>query len=178
MREAVSGECADSRNWVSPVFAQLVPVDGGVPITIDRDVCVIGRQREGCDVVVERKSVSKMHCILVKTDGLLFVRDLFSTNGTKVNGQRITRGALLPGDTLSLAGEKFRIHLGPSPAASESANNDHTVEMVIPDEDESFGNGDLVANGHNQVSEGSAAGMKFVRLPPGGIALDTGHGQQ
>lgn len=99
------------------VFAQLVPFHGGEPITIDKDVTIVGRQAEHCDLVLDRKSVSKIHCIIAKTDGLLFVRDLDSTNGTKVNGQRIIRGALLPGDQLAFAGEKFRVHLGPSPAA-------------------------------------------------------------
>ncbi|HLJ12128.1 MAG TPA: FHA domain-containing protein [Planctomycetaceae bacterium] len=99
------------------MFAQLVPVHGGDPITIDKDVTVVGRQAEHCDIVLDRKSVSKIHCIIAKTDGLLFVRDLDSTNGTKVNGQRIIRGALLPGDQLAFAGEKFRVHLGPAPAA-------------------------------------------------------------
>lgn len=97
------------------MLAQLIPLQGGDPITIDRDVTVVGRQREHCDLVLERKSVSKVHCIIARTDGLLFVRDLFSTNGTKVNGQRILRGALLPGDKLSFAGEKFLVQMGPSP---------------------------------------------------------------
>jgi len=100
------------------VFAQLIPLQGGESITIDKDVTVVGRQAEHCDIVLDRKSVSKIHCIIARTDGLLFVRDLDSTNGTKVNGQRIIRGALLPGDQLAFAGEKFRVHLGPSPAAS------------------------------------------------------------
>lgn len=103
------------------MLAQLIPLQGGEPITIERDVTLVGRLPEHCDVVLERKSVSKMHCIIVKTDGLLFVRDLGSTNGTKVNGQRILRGALLPGDQLSFGGEKFRVHMGPSPVPGVAA---------------------------------------------------------
>jgi pSer/pThr/pTyr-binding forkhead associated (FHA) protein len=95
------------------VFAQLIPAAGGDPITIDKDITVVGRQAEHCEIVLSRKSVSKIHCVIAKTDGLLFVRDLDSTNGTKVNGQRIIRGALLPGDQLAFAGEKFKVHLGP-----------------------------------------------------------------
>jgi pSer/pThr/pTyr-binding forkhead associated (FHA) protein len=124
------------------VLAQLIPLNGGPPITIDRDITVVGRQREHCDLTLDEKSVSKMHCILVKTDGLLFVRDLDSTNGTKVNGQRITRGALLPGDKLSFANERFRVHLGAEPA---SGRPDRT-EMIDVDRptppDESFATGD------------------------------------
>lgn len=113
------------------MFAQLVPLNGGDPITIDKDVTVVGRQSEHCDIVLDRKSVSKIHCILAKTDGLLFVRDLDSTNGTKVNGQRIIRGALLPGDQLSFAGEKFRVHLGPGPAAALPPPADRTEPLKV-----------------------------------------------
>jgi pSer/pThr/pTyr-binding forkhead associated (FHA) protein len=111
------------------LFAQLVPLQGGEPITIDKDVTVVGRQAEHCDLVLDRKSVSKIHCIIARTDGLLFVRDLDSTNGTKVNGQRIIRGALLPGDQLAFAGEKFRVHLGPSPAAPLPPSPERTEEI-------------------------------------------------
>jgi pSer/pThr/pTyr-binding forkhead associated (FHA) protein len=116
------------------VFAQLVPLQGGEPITIDKDITVVGRQAEHCDLVLDRKSVSKIHCIIARTDGLLFVRDLDSTNGTKVNGQRIIRGALLPGDQLAFAGEKFRVHLGPSPAAPLTPTPERTEEIQAADQ--------------------------------------------
>ena len=95
--------------------AQLVPLDGGPPIDVVKDLTVVGR-KEDCDLRLEHKSVSKMHCVIVKTDGLLLLRDLGSTNGTRVNGQRVRRAALLPNDQLSIAGYKFRVHLGPDPA--------------------------------------------------------------
>jgi len=122
------------------VFAQLVPFQGGEPITIDKDVTIVGRQAEHCDLVLDRKSVSKIHCIIAKTDGLLFVRDLDSTNGTKVNGQRIIRGALLPGDELAFAGEKFRVHLGPGPAAPLEPHADRTeaLRAYSPPSEEPF----------------------------------------
>jgi pSer/pThr/pTyr-binding forkhead associated (FHA) protein len=94
--------------------AKLVPVDGGPSIPITRDVTIVGRGRDLCDVLLQQTSISKLQCLIAKTDGLLFIRDLGSTNGTKVNGQRVTRGALLPGDELAFASVKFRVHLGPS----------------------------------------------------------------
>lgn len=94
--------------------AKLIPSTGGDPITISRDLTLVGRKSGLCDLVIDRSSISKLHCLLVKTDGLLFVRDLGSTNGTTVNGQRVTRGALLPGDELAFASVKFRVHLGPA----------------------------------------------------------------
>ena len=99
--------------------AKLIPVDGGKPFTITRDVTVVGRTRELCDLMIDHASISKLQCLVAKTDGLLFIRDLASTNGTKVNGQRVTRGALLPGDELAFASVKFRVHLGPSVPGEE-----------------------------------------------------------
>lgn len=111
------------------MLAQLIPADGSNPITLNRDLTVVGRSREICDLTLGRSSISKLHCLLVKTDGLLFVRDLGSTNGTKVNGQRIIRGALLPGDQLAFANIKFRVHLGPDVAPVEQ-EGDYRTEVI------------------------------------------------
>src|SRR2546423_14475004 len=94
--------------------AQLVPLEGGTPIEIDKDLILIGRD-EDCDVRLDHKSVSKIHCVIVKTDGLLLLRDLGSTNGTRVNGQRVRRAALLPNDTLAGANPKFIVKFGIGP---------------------------------------------------------------
>lgn len=102
------------------MHAELVPLDGGKPFVLTTDIAVIGRKSGVCNFILDRESISKLHCLIVKTDGLLFVRDLASTNGTKVNGQRVIRGALLPGDELSFAGIKFRVILGPSRKINES----------------------------------------------------------
>jgi len=110
------------------MLAQLIPVDGGSPIEITRDITVVGRKPGSCDLVIERGSISKMHCLIVKTDGLLFIRDLGSTNGTKVNGQKVTRGALLPGDELAFASAKFQVHLGPAPP---KAVNEHLATEML-----------------------------------------------
>lgn len=99
--------------------AELVPMNGDPPIPITRDVTVIGR-REYCDVVVEHPSLSKRHAVLVRTDGLLIIRDLVSTNGTKVNGQRVMWAALLPNDRVTLGRYKYRVYLGPDDALSPS----------------------------------------------------------
>ena len=92
--------------------AELVPIDGGEPIPITKDITVIGR-REFCDVQLDDPSLSKRHCVVIKTDGLLMVRDLASTNGTRVKGQLIRWAALLPNDRISFGKVKFRVFLGP-----------------------------------------------------------------
>ncbi len=109
--------------------AQLVPLDGGPAIDVVKDLTVVGR-KEGCDLRLEHKSVSKMHCVIVKTDGLLLLRDLGSTNGTRVNGQRVRRAALLPNDQVSIANYKFRVYLGPDvPEPPAPVASEHTQQL-------------------------------------------------
>ncbi len=98
------------------MIAKLIPNDGTEAITINRSLTIVGRKKGLCDLVLNSSSISNVHCAVAKTDGLLFIRDLGSTNGTKVNGQRVSRGALLPGDEIAFANVKFRVHLGPGDA--------------------------------------------------------------
>jgi pSer/pThr/pTyr-binding forkhead associated (FHA) protein len=112
--------------------AQLIPLEGGTPIDVVKDVTLVGR-KEDCDLRLDHKSVSKLHCVIVKTDGLLLLRDLGSTNGTRVNGTRIRRAALLPNDQLSIANYSFKIHLGgeePPPSPEEHTQQLNAKEMA------------------------------------------------
>ncbi len=108
--------------------AVLIPLDGGEPIELDKELTLLGRD-EDCDIRFEQKSISKLHCVIVKMDGVLLLRDLGSTNGTRINGQRVRRAAILPNDILALANVKFRVLYGPQAAAAPPAPppSDRTV---------------------------------------------------
>lgn len=110
--------------------AQLVPLDGGNPVDLAKEMTLIGRQ-EDCDLRLDHKSVSKIHCVLVKTDGVILLRDLGSTNGTRVNGTRVRRAALLPNDKLSVANFHFRVLFGAALAAVEP--EEHTQRIAAED---------------------------------------------
>jgi pSer/pThr/pTyr-binding forkhead associated (FHA) protein len=57
----------------------------------------------GADFIVDAALVSRVHCrVTALPDGELEVRDLQSTNGTFVNGQRIDVARLGPGDRLQV----------------------------------------------------------------------------
>ncbi len=99
--------------------AELVPDNGDPAIPIVKDMTIVGR-REFCDVVIDDPSLSKRHCVVVKTDGLLVIRDLASTNGTKVKGQRVRWAALLPDDRIAFGAYKMRVYLGPDDTPSPS----------------------------------------------------------
>lgn len=120
------------------MLAQLIPQQGGPPITLQSAITIVGRSAKLCDLVIDHTSISKQHCVLVKTDGLLYLRDLASTNGTRVNGQRVVRGALLPGDQLAFSGISYRVHLGPDQGPGRVMRNGATDMIPVFDDDRLF----------------------------------------
>lgn len=69
---------------------------------------LIGRRRD-CDVVLFDPAVSRHHVRLLFRDGTWVLRDLDSTNGTILNGERVGRCELRPGDRLVLGGQYLKI---------------------------------------------------------------------
>ena len=52
------------------------------------------------DFIVDAALVSRLHCRLIAGDDTVEVVDLKSTNGTYVNGKRVTKARLATGDRL------------------------------------------------------------------------------
>ncbi len=116
--------------------ARLIPIDGGPPVELTKDLTLVGRD-EACDMRIDHKSVSKRHCVLVKTDGLILVRDLGSTNGTRVNGQRVRRASLLPNDHLAVANFKYLVKFGEG-AFAEAEEGSVVIAAPSADDSESW----------------------------------------
>lgn len=68
---------------------------------------VIGRSRQA-ELTVAHPMISRRHCEIFETDGLIMIRDLGSLNGTVVEGQRIKESPLCPGNEFSLGPLTFR----------------------------------------------------------------------
>lgn len=65
------------------------------------------------DFVLPTTLASRIHCrLLVSPTGILEVEDLQSTNGTFVNGARVDRAALGPGDRLRVGGVELTVSVG------------------------------------------------------------------
>ncbi len=88
--------------------ARLISLDEGTDIPVGGGPVLIGRNPR-CDARLESIRVSRLHCCLAAGDGGVLVRDLLSTNGTRINGQPVERGQLRPGDELSIAHLRFRL---------------------------------------------------------------------
>lgn len=135
--------------------AQLLPLDGGPPVDIVKDMTLVGR-KEDCDLRLDHKSVSKMQAVIVKTDGLLLLRDLGSTNGTRVNGQRVRRAALLPNDQIAFASFKFKVAFGPDEKLAVP-QADHTQHLDAKD---------VAALLQNGAKPGQESSLDIPALPP------------
>ncbi len=86
--------------------------DGQHTIVLDRAATSIGRS-PGQDVVLREPAVSRRHAVIEKDGDTYFVVDQKSTHGTFLNGVRVERAVLAPGDVLqmgSLHGPKLRFH--------------------------------------------------------------------
>ena len=70
---------------------------------------VINGRHHGCDVVVDEPTVSRRHARLIFRDGGWIIQDLESTNGTLLNGRRVGRCRLRPGDQLALGHQLLRV---------------------------------------------------------------------
>jgi pSer/pThr/pTyr-binding forkhead associated (FHA) protein len=94
------------------MYGELLPVGGGDPIPLLKASLMVGR-RESADIVLRFPNVSGHHCELSLEDGYWTIKDLRSSNGTKVNGVRVTEQKLLPGDKLSIARHEYEIAFDP-----------------------------------------------------------------
>ncbi|MSR56782.1 MAG: FHA domain-containing protein [Planctomycetaceae bacterium] len=98
------------------MFGELVPQGGGDPIPLLKVKLLVGR-RDGCDIALRFPNVSSRHCELEMREGYWLVRDLNSSNGTKVNGVRVRSKWILPGDELAVAKHRFKIDYTVAPDA-------------------------------------------------------------
>lgn len=142
----------------------LVPLKKGPSIVLDKAITLIGRNAD-CDVVlVCSKNISRKHCCIAQVGNRYILRDLGSTNGVWINGERIEAASdLSPGDEVCFGDVPYRMQeqkvpsTGGSPSEPEGEDNlskpDHVetdkplsgpldlsrdVPVPIPDQPDSF----------------------------------------
>jgi sigma-B regulation protein RsbU (phosphoserine phosphatase) len=111
------------RGAEDPVHILLLLDDDGPPrrIPLYSLPSVVGRTPPA-DVVLEGNTVSRRHCRLELKDGQIQLSDLNSTNGTFVNGERLTEPATLAdGAAINIGAYRLRYHRR---AQDETADTD------------------------------------------------------
>ncbi len=82
----------------------------GVLDRIGKDRFVIGRGKH-CDFIINSGKVSREHAVIVRDEGVYFIEDLGSSNGTWFNKQRIKRKQVDDGDEFFICNEKIKLVL-------------------------------------------------------------------
>src|SRR5580698_10998860 len=92
----------------------------------------LGRTAKSDYAIGEDSYLSGQHFAVEYDGAQCRVRDLGSSNGTFVNGDRVTERIVQEGDSLVAGGSTFTIHLDSSPAAAASANASVTRVNTTP----------------------------------------------
>lgn len=71
-------------------------------LSLERAETIVGRQGD-CDLVIADVSISREHAKFLLSNGVYFLVDLASINGTFVNGQRVQAWRLRSGDSIQFA---------------------------------------------------------------------------
>jgi len=76
-------------------------------IPIDKDLVVLGRSPKA-DIKIHDRKASASHCRIEKTPSGFRIFDLESQNGTWLNGRRVRRRTLQPGDVIAVGTTELR----------------------------------------------------------------------
>ena len=88
-------------------LASVVLTDGQ-RIVLDQDLIMVGRQSD-CQVMIDDHNVSRHHAEIRRTTAGWVITDRDSTNGTKVNGEKVVNGRLLvDGDVVAFGSAHAR----------------------------------------------------------------------
>jgi hypothetical protein len=91
--------------------AGIALVVNGSATPVRRDAFVIGRSAREAHLVLRDPGVSRQHAIIERSGTAFVIVDMASTNGVIVNGSRVARAVISPGD---------RVEIGPFSIKVES----------------------------------------------------------
>src|SRR5438046_3809929 len=97
-------------------------------VPLIRDEITIGR-KEGNTIRLTERNVSRRHAKLVKSNGSVFIEDLQSYNGIKVNGDRIAgRAPIAEGDRIQIGDYQLALKLDKTASTPEEpVENEKTI---------------------------------------------------
>lgn len=96
---------------------------------IAKDVITIGRHPNN-DVSIPQEAISRHHAKIERKDDGFMVVDLNSSNGTFVNGERITQKSVDEGDILTMGDVEFGFSRKPPELRKEESESETTVSFI------------------------------------------------
>ena len=102
----------------------------GLTCELKVDKTTVGRLEDNAFQIPE-PSVSSHHCELTRRGADLLVKDLNSTNGTFINGEKVAEAVLKPGQILRLGQVEMRLESGAAAAAAASAASKKPLEKTM-----------------------------------------------
>src|ERR1700745_458229 len=106
------------------MFTVVITEKGGEQrrLDFDKSEVTIGRV-QGNDIILPKGNVSKRHSRIVLKDGKFIIVDLKSTNGTYVNGRKITSPLVIkPSDKIYIGDFILAVEDGEGASVSSGAN--------------------------------------------------------
>ena len=101
----------------------------GLTCELKADKTTVGRLEDNAFQISE-PSISSHHCELTQRGSELLVKDLNSTNGTFINGEKVVEAVLKPGQILRLGQVEMRLESGAA-AAAASASSKKPLEKTM-----------------------------------------------
>ena len=93
---------------MTAAYLEILASGKSARLPADRPAITIGRAPDNV-LVINDTMASRAHCVIEKTSDGWRVRDLGSSNGTRVNGQLIKLAPFRPGDTLQIGKVAIRL---------------------------------------------------------------------
>ena len=181
-REALAPVLQDSEPVEAPETSEVPAADSlrlrvtagnatGSEIRVD-DEFLIGRQEEGEGTLGQDAEISRHHARIARSGGGFTVEDLGSTNGTFVNGHRISGAEILsPGDRIQVGATTLVVQVSvpsagevsaPPESPPESISSPTRAEIPVPP---SQPDADTRSSAHQKMPAAAA-------MPPFSIRLD------
>jgi pSer/pThr/pTyr-binding forkhead associated (FHA) protein len=120
---------AQSSDATTPALIGVSENVTGMQFILGKDKLEVGR-RPNSDIVLEDKSVSSMHAQLINHSGQWKVLNLLSSNGTFVNGEKVSERFIVPGDRIAFAGVEFVFTLVDEPLHAKHSSKNVALLMV------------------------------------------------
>jgi pSer/pThr/pTyr-binding forkhead associated (FHA) protein len=108
-------------NWSPPLSAPPSPASGSEPpapplylvfngqrFLVDKDQFVIGRGSKTADLAIKDGNISRKHAVVLRRNGVYYIKDLGSTNGIEYKGMRIDNKRIDEGDVFSICDYEIR----------------------------------------------------------------------